>query len=219
MSTPTEDRLVDLFAAVDSQVRAPGIPRSEQEVWARSTPVAPQSGGRAVAPDSPRRRSVRRRRPVGTAAAAAAVLLVVVVGAVTLWSAGRSDTSVVSSSVTVSASEFDRRAGEVCAALARDRAEIRPRFETVEAYVVSAQSRAAAVDRARQSVRAIGEPADAPELPSDVVRALDSARSAAESVVTSSGVEQAAERWASVDSAIDRSVELLAAHGADGCAP
>lgn len=194
---PLDERLAELFAAVEAQVSAPLL----------------TSGASPVADSDARfRRGGRGGRVM---LAAAAVVLIVAAGAVA--SRPHTTAEVRSTAATAPADEVDALADEVCAQLQRDRAGVRPRFDTLDAYTVSARARIDAVDRALAALATLGDRGGSAEPAERATDALFDARTAAESVLVADSVTSAAHRWSAVDPAIDRALTALSEDGAERC--
>lgn len=207
MTTPTEQRLHSYFDAVDAQVQVPPFRDLER---GRSTP-----GRRSARWSQPARRWL---------AVAAAVTLVVLIGMGIVLLSGEAEHADIATvpPPTMAPAEFDAAAGAVCVELDAARAGVFPRFATAEAYRSVVASRRDAAEAATASLMALAPPADDPALPVSAVDELRHARDLLDQVdgaAERGDLDAASQLWVSVDPAIDRAQQALAAHGAVQCGP
>lgn len=118
--------------------------------------------------------------------------------------------------------DFDAAAGDICRALISDISGVAPRFATVEAYIVSAKSRIAAIDVTAAAISSMPPPSDDLGLTSRVLSRLRAARARGEHVVVSAEAGRlgpAQRSWAEIDWILEQARVLLGDHGAKGCRP
>lgn len=193
MNDSTEDRLFDLFHAVDRQIDAGPLP--------------------SFAPPSRRWQHL----------AMAASIVAIVAGAwMTLAAGADAPTANVSARPTIEADDsvFVAAAEETCRELERARNGVAPRFRTTEAYLVVVQARRSTIDDAVTRLQGLPPPSDDVSLSVRVVdelRSIGAQLSEIERAAVEGRFDDAEALWSGVDPAIDRAVDELATRGATAC--
>jgi hypothetical protein len=193
MSRDIEDRLVDLFQAIDRQMAHEPLPQ---------------------------RRPVGRPGPVIALVAATVAVLVGIVGLIASRIDGADEPATLRPADALAASEFDERADVICLRLVQARNGIAPRFRTAEAFTIVVASRRAAIDDAIAGLMMVPPPIDEPALVSTVVDALGATHpllDEIERLAIEGRLIEAAEWWPRIDQTIDQAVVDLATHGAAAC--